>query len=216
MREEMAPPAVEPPPPPRRGVADRAGTLQGQLRALSARVLLLQQQQQQRHAPSSSWSSRRRARATSSSSSSYDDDDHHAAAAAAVTRLQRRAFEVLLRLDKDVRVAEWMPSSVAERHESNALKLGAVLYAMRTRGDAAAADLLEGLNDAFVSRRTAFLPATPFTDAGPLPQLHDYDAILADAEAGVKTRHGFEYDAPPHAPYREDHATGLREHTSTL
>jgi hypothetical protein len=43
--------------------------------------------------------------------------------------------------------------------------------------------------------------------------LHRY---ITDAEAGVKTTHGFEYDAPPHAPYREDAAAGLGEHTATL
>ena len=200
-------PVVEPPPAPRRAVADRAGPLQGQLRALSARLLLRQTPAPSAAAPGGRHHRQRRG-ATDA------DDDDHAATTAAVSRMQRRAFEVLLRLDKDVSIAEL--ASPAERHESNALKLGGALLSLRVRGDNAAADLLEGLADAFVVRRTVFLPATPYTDVGPLPQLPDYDAVLADAEAGVKTRHGFEYDAPPHAPYREDATVYLRDHAATL
>jgi hypothetical protein len=164
--------------PPRRGVADRAGTLQGQLRALAARVLQLEVEASNGTATAGSGaggagfgSGRRRNLERSEGSD-----------AATVSRLSRRALEVLLRQDKDVTVTKF---SAAERTESNSLKLGAILFAVRRRGDAAAADLVEGLADAFAARDTAFLPATPLQPgAGLLPQLPDVDQTLADAESG--------------------------------
>ena len=157
----MAPSAVEPPPPPRRRVADRAGTLQGQLRALSAKVL----------------------QTTTFSSSDAGAKGgfgvgliggrlggHHLRERggpeedAAVSRMQRRALEVLLRVDRDtkkddksggvgvgvakVRKVKVLLNTNADagegRNESNSLKLGGILLAMRTRGDGAAADLMVG------------------------------------------------------------------------
>ena len=62
--------------------------------------------------------------------------------------------------------------------------------------------IMEGLTDAFNARSTALLPTTLYDDAGPLPALPDIDAILADAASGTKTRHGWEYDSSPYAPWR--------------
>ena len=100
--------AVEPPPRPRRDVADRAGTLQGQLRALARQTLT---------------------HSRSSTSASGGCGEAAEVDATRVTRLQRRALEVLLRMDKDVEVKE--PSSAEERAEANSLRLGAALLRMR-------------------------------------------------------------------------------------
>ena len=79
-------------PPPRRDVEDRAGTLRGQLRALSEAVL--------RGADDA------RSRASTSGRDARARD-------AAVRRLQGRAFEVLLRLDATVDAGK--PPTAAER-----------------------------------------------------------------------------------------------------
>ena len=90
-------PAAAPP-------AEGGATLQGQLRALSARVLA-------------------RARHDAGVSSSAElSSDAPSETSRAVGRLQRRALEVLLRFDEDVPVADLDP---AERAERNALRLGA-------------------------------------------------------------------------------------------
>ena len=146
-RVSMAVKPVAAPPPPRRDVEDRAGTLQGQLRALSEAVL--------RGADDA------RSRASTSGRDARARD-------AAVRRLQGRAFEVLLRLDATVDAGK--PPTAAERAENNALRLGTHLLAMRARGAGDAADVLERLVDAFASRPTALLPHTPYTDAGPTPR----------------------------------------------
>ena len=116
--------AVEPPPRPRRDVADRAGTLQGQLRALARQTLT---------------------HSRSSTSASGGRGEAAEVDATRVTRLQRRALEVLLRMDKDVEVKE--PSSAEERAEANSLRLGAALLRMRGKGHGDAADLLAHFED---------------------------------------------------------------------
>ena len=84
--------------------AEGGVTLQGQLRALSERVLA-------------------RARHDAGVSPSAElSSDAPSETSRAVGRLQRRALEVLLRFDDDVPVADLDP---AERAERNALRLGA-------------------------------------------------------------------------------------------
>ena len=214
-------PVIEPPADPRRAVADRAGTLQGKLRALAECTLLLHLEQQQQLGACG------RGGCLSSALEGREGRE------AAVARMQRRALEILIPLhhgDKRSDKRSGAPGmSAGERAESNALKLGSAALAMRRRGDVEAADLLEGLHDAFVERRTGFLPATPFTRAGPTPQPLPRDAdtavfaSLANATAAGaggpsagRARHGFEYDAPPHAPYVEDAAVTIAEHPAAL
>lgn len=142
-------PAAAPP-------AEGGATLQGQLRALSARVLA-------------------RARHDAGVSSSAElSSDAPSETSRAVGRLQRRALEVLLRFDEDVPVADLDP---AERAERNALRLGAAALSMRARGARADADRLESLHDAFVTRRTAVLRAT--ASASQIEPLEEHAATLA-------------------------------------
>lgn len=187
--------AVEPPPRPRRDVTDRAGTLQGQLRALATQTMRR---------------SRSSARASTSSSGARAEDGD--VDAANVTKLQRRALEVLLRMDKDVKVNE--PSSAEERAEANSLRLGAALLRMRGKGDGDGADLLEGLHDAFMGRRSAYLPRTPFADGagGPHP------ARASDGKGRHASRtHGFVYDDADGATRRDDAASvSVAEHAATM
>ena len=191
----MAVKPVAAPPPPRRDVEDRAGTLQGQLRALSEAVL--------RGADDA------RSRASTSGRDARARD-------AAVRRLQGRAFEVLLRLDATVDAGK--PPTAAERAENNALRLGTHLLAMRARGAGDAADVLERLVDAFASRPTALLPHTPYTDAGPTPRARAHPSGR-DRRPGARDRsnHGFEYDAndPRREPER-DAETSIEEHDATV
>ena len=132
--------------------------------------------------------------------------------AANVTKLQRRALEVLLRMDKDVKVNE--PSSAEERAEANSLRLGAALLRMRGNGDGDGADLLEGLHDAFMGRRSAYLPRTPFADGagGPHP------ARASDGKGRHASRtHGFVYDDADGATRRDDAASvSVAEHAATM
>ena len=194
-RVSMAVKPVAAPPPPRRDVEDRAGTLQGQLRALSEAVL--------RGADDA------RSRASTSGRDARARD-------AAVRRLQGRAFEVLLRLDATVDAGKPVPA--AERAENNALRLGTHLLAMRARGAGDAADVLERLVDAFASRPTALLPHTPYTDAGPTPRARAHPSGR-DRRPGARDRsnHGFEYDAndPRREPER-DAETSIEEHDATV
>ena len=142
-------PAAAPP-------AEGGATLQGQLRALSARVLA-------------------RARHDAGVSSSAElSSDAPSETSRAVGRLQRRALEVLLRFDEDVPVADLDP---AERAERNALRLGAAALSMRARGARADADRLERLHDAFVTRRTAVLRAS--ASAPTIEPLEEHAATLA-------------------------------------
>ena len=194
-RVSMAVKPVAAPPPPRRDVEDRAGTLQGQLRALSEAVL--------RGADDA------RSRASTSGRDARARD-------AAVRRLQGRAFEVLLRLDATVDAGK--PPTAAERAENNALRLGTHLLAMRARGAGDAADVLERLVDAFAARPTALLPHTPYTDAGPTPRARAHPSGR-DRRPGARDRsnHGFEYDArdPRREPER-DAETSIEEHDATV
>ena len=194
-RVSMAVKPVAAPPPPRRDVEDRAGTLQGQLRALSEAVL--------RGADDA------RSRASTSGRDARARD-------AAVRRLQGRAFEVLLRLDATVDAGK--PPTATERAENNALRLGTHLLAMRARGAGDAADVLERLVDAFASRPTALLPHTPYTDAGPTPRARAHPSGR-DRRPGARDRsnHGFEYDAndPRREPER-DAETSIEEHDATV
>ena len=165
--------AVEPPPRPRRDVADRAGTLQGQLRALARQTLT---------------------HSRSSTSASGGRGEAAEVDATRVTRLQIRALEVLLRMDKDVEVKE--PSSAEERAEANSLRLGAALLWMRGKGHGDAADLLEGLHDAFTRRRSAYLPRVPFAvgAGGPHPapnsDRHDRDGSERPASSSTTATTG--------------------------
>ena len=187
--------AVEPPPRPRRDVTDRAGTLQGQLRALATQTMRR---------------SRSSARASTSSSGARAEGGD--VDAANVTKLQRRALEVLLRMDKDVKVNE--PSSAEERAEANSLRLGAALLRMRGKGDGDGADLLEGLHDAFMDRRSAYLPRTPFADGAGGP--HPARASDGKGRHGSRT-HGFVYDDADGATRRDDAASvSVAEHAATM
>ena len=140
--------------------AEGGATLQGQLRALSERVLA-------------------RVRHDADVSSSAElSSDAPSETSRAVGRLQRRALEVLLRFDDDVPVADLDP---AERAERNALRLGAAALSMRARGARADADRLESLHDAFVTRRTtvsrAKKSASPAT--AEIEPLEEHAATLA-------------------------------------
>jgi len=154
--------------------------------------------------------SRSSARASTSSSGARAEDGD--VDAANVTKLQRRALEVLLRMDKDVKVNE--PSSAEERAEANSLRLGAALLRMRGKGDGDGADLLEGLHDAFMDRRSAYLPRTPFADGagGPHP------ARASDGKGRHASRtHGFVYDDADGATRRDDAASvSVAEHAATM
>ena len=185
--------AVEPPPRPRRDVADRAGTLQGQLRALARQTLT---------------------HSRSSTSASGGRGEAAEVDATRVTRLQRRALEVLLRMDKDVEVKE--PSSAEERAEANSLRLGAALLRMRGKGHGDAADLLEGLHDAFTRRRSAYLPRVPFAvGAGgphPAPKSDRHHRDGSERPSGF-----FVYDGDDRgAPASNDAASTIVEHASVV
>ena len=194
-RVSMAVKPVAAPPPPRRDVEDRAGTLQGQLRALSEAVL---RGADDARPPASTSGRDERARD------------------AAVRRLQGRAFEVLLHLDETLDVGK--PPTAAERAETNALRLGTHLLAMRARGAGDAADVLERLVDAFAARPTALLPHTPYTDAGPTPRARARSSGR-DRRPGARDRsnHGFEYDAKDSRREPErDAETSIEEHDATV
>ena len=139
--------------------AEGGVTLQGQLRALSERVLA-------------------RARHDAGVSPSAElSSDAPSETSRAVGRLQRRALEVLLRFDDDVPVADLDP---AERAERNALRLGAAALSMRARGARADADRLERLHDAFATRRTAALRASAASSSPEiLSPLEEHAATLA-------------------------------------
>ena len=131
-----------------------------------------------------------------------------------MTRLQRRALEVLLRMDKDVEVKE--PSSAEERAEANSLRLGAALLRMRGKGHGDAADLLEGLHDAFTRRRSAYLPRVPFAvGAGgphPAPNSDRHDRDGSERPSGF-----FVYDGDGDgAPASNDAASTIFEHASIV
>lgn len=188
--------AVEPPPRPRRDVADRAGTLQGQLRALARQTLT---------------------HSRSSTSASGGCGEAAEVDATRVTRLQRRALEVLLRMDKDVEVKE--PSSAEERAEANSLRLGAALLRMRGKGHGDAADLLEGLHDAFTRRRSAYLPRVPFAvGAGgphPAPNSDRHDRDGSQRPSGFFVFDDGDGDDRG-APASNDAASTIVEHASVV
>ena len=119
---------------------ETGGSLQGQLHLLSERVLA----QARRDA----------SLGAESSSSNLPNAD----ASRVVTKLQRRALEVLLRFDDNLNVDD---IDASERAERNALRLGMHALSMRTRGDEKNADLLESLHDAFVSRRALTVDDSP-------------------------------------------------------
>ena len=86
-------------------------------------------------------------------------------------------------MDKDVEVKE--PSSAEERAEANSLRLGAALLRLRGKGHGDAADLLEGLHDAFTRRRSAYLRASPSRSerAARIPRPTPTDTIATDPSA---------------------------------
>ena len=106
------------------------------------------------------------------------------------------------------------PSSAEERAEANSLRLGAALLRMRGKGDGDGADLLEGLHDAFMGRRSAYLPRTPFADGagGPHP------ARASDGKGRHASRtHGFVYDDADGATRFDDAASvSVAEHAATM
>ena len=117
-------------------------------------------------------------------------------------------------MDKDVEVKE--PSSAEERAEANSLRLGAALLRMRGKGHGDAADLLEGLHDAFTRRRSAYLPRVPFAvGAGgphPAPNSDRHDRDGSERPSGF-----FVYDGDGDgAPASNDAASTIVEHASIV
>jgi len=137
------------------------GTLQGQLRALSERVLAR---------------ARHDATVSSSAERSSAGPTTPLEASRAVGRLQRRALAILLRFDDDVAFANL---DAEARAEQNALRLGAAALSMRLEGATADADLLEHLHDAFARRKAATSAEAASASGGDARPLEENASTIA-------------------------------------